>query len=103
MLQAVVLRAARRVRHKWETVRAAEAATVGVAVAAAHAKHARCTPRHARVVATRPRSHSSLVATSPFIAAIATRPNPSHPVAAATAVVAPMIVVASAAHAGNLL
>ena len=99
MLQAAVLHAARHVRHRWATDKVAEA-TAEVAVAA-HAKHVRCTPRHAQAVATRLRYPSNLVATSPYTAAIVIRPSHSHPVVA-TAVVA-LATVASVAHAGNLL
>ena len=96
MLQAVVLHAVRHARHRWATDRVV-AATAGVAVAA-HAKHVRCTPRHAQAVATRHKFPSSLAATSPYTAAIVIRH--SHPV---VATVVAQATVVSVVHAGNLL
>ena len=98
MLQAAVLHAARHVRHRWATDRVAAEATAEAAVVA-HAKHVRCTPRHAQAVATRLRYPSSLAATSPYTAAIVIRHSHSHPVAATVVVV--QATAASVVHAGS--
>jgi hypothetical protein len=71
MRQAVVLHAALHASKPVAKVAMAVVAAV-VVVVIASAKHARCTPPPARVVEMRPKSHSSLAMTGPFIVATVT-------------------------------